>query len=227
MTSLLKPEVTLIVTSSVDGCLGSRDSDSLDQNKGWKDSNVVRGLVQQFFDFSHNSDIYNLTTGETMVRIGLNNEIYIPKKTDLRLIIIDFDDELSFLGVSRLANSVEKLILVTHHRRRDLVRKLLPKNCRIIIAGSQLPIVQLMNLLVIKCRVKKITIQSAGFLNNQWMSANIVDYLSVILYPLIVNKNGTPTFAGLEWFPVKPLQLISSQVFDTNYLSLRYKVLNI
>lgn len=229
MHTLSKPEVTLIVSSSVDGCLMSRDSDELDSHKDWKDSPIVRGVIQQFYDFSAATNIYNLTTASTMIRIGLNEETFSPKKDPVNLIVLDLHDELLPRAVVHLAASVEKLLVVTGTKRADISKQKIPANCQLLTSGLNMVPLKLMSLFKKKYHIDNITIQSAGPFNSQWLNANVVDYLTVIVYPLVVSTNGTPTFPKGSWLEdigVKPLQLISVNTFDTNYVSLRYKVVN-
>jgi len=224
-----KPEVTLIVSSSVDGCLVGRDSDELDRHKEWKDSPIIRGVVQQFYDFSTTTDIYNLITASTMIRLGLNEDAFKPKKGLLNLIVLDMQDELTLQGISHLSSCVTQLIVVFSHLRPDVPETKLPKNCRILVMNAEMRPAKIMSIFARTFGISKITIQSAGKLNSLWLNANTVDYLTIIVYPLVVSNNGTPTFSSInvaQHMTVKPLQLISAQIFDTHYVSLRYKVVN-
>ncbi len=229
MKTTPKPEVTLIVSSSVDGCLVGRDSDRLDQQKNWKDLPIVRGVVQQFYDFVNNSDVYNLTTADVMIGLGLNNQSFSPKKDLLNLIVLDVENELTPLALQNLAKSVENLIVIVGSSRPTTLDSALPSNVQLLRSEPSFDPVKIMRQLKKVFHVKKVTIQSAGQLNSQWLNANIVDYLTVVVYPLVVSSNGSASFPTATWLKkmtVKPLQLISAQTFDTNYVSLRYRVIN-
>lgn len=225
MTRTQKPEITLIISSSVDGCLVGRDSDSLDSNKDWKDLKIVRGVLQQFFDFSHNNkDVFNLVTAPTLLRVGIEAPVFIPKKENLRLVVIDEDNEINPRGIKNLSLSVEKLI-IANTRKNKLTRKY-PSNCQFIYYSKKIDMAHLVATLKQKYKVEKLTVSSAGLRNSQWIKTGLVDFITMIIYPLLVSRNGTPAFVEADLFAVKPLHLISAKIFDTNYLSLRYKVIN-
>jgi riboflavin biosynthesis pyrimidine reductase len=224
--SSLRPEVTLIIASSADGCLVSQDSDELDFNKNWKNSNLVRGIIYQFFDFIKNTEVYNVTTAEALVKLGVNDSHFVPKKNDLRLIVLDTTNKLTTLGVQNLAESVKKLIVVAHKQGTHLTTASLPENCRTYFYDKVLNLKKLMTSLKKDYTISKVTIQSAGKMNAQWLSAGVVDYLTLIVYPLLVGNNGTPVLFSETLFTIKPLHLFSSGVFDSNYISLQYRVIN-
>lgn len=226
MATPQKPEVTLIIASSVDGCLIGRESESMDANKVWKDSTMIRGIVRQFFDFSSESaDIYNLINAQTMVDLGVNELSFTPKKSDLRLIILDLEAELLPTGIANLGKSVEKLIVIQPARQKASGAKL-PSNTQLLTFKNTFDLNSIVRLLKSKFKVNKITVQSAGLLNSTWLASGLVDFLTVILYPLLVGNNGTNLLASSELFQVKPLKLLHSHAFDTNYFFLRYGVIN-
>ncbi|MEN8252802.1 MAG: dihydrofolate reductase family protein [Patescibacteria group bacterium] len=226
MDNLQKPETTLIVASSVDGCLVGRDSDDLDSNKSWKHSKNIRGVIQQFFDFSpHTSDVFNLVSVATVIRIGIENTTFVPKKEDVRLIVLDEDNKLSLKGIKNLALSVTKLIIVTTEKNK-FSSKSYPSNCHFLRYKKKIDINHLAEMLWKKYKVKKLTIQSSGLFNSRWIEFGLVDFLTVVFYPLLVSNNGTPMLIKSDLFTARPLNLISIKTFDTNYLLLRYKVIN-
>ena len=214
------------MASSVDGCLVGRDSDDLDANKSWKNKVGVRGLLQQFFEFSPNTDNYNLTTGQAMVQTGINARSALPKKENLRLIVLDRNMSLSSQGVRYLAESLDKLILVVGQRHPALRIKKLANNVTVIKMSFPLNLSGLMRQLRTRLQIKKVTIQSAGLLNSRWLEEGLVDYMTVIIFPLLIGSSGTPALINDHIFSVKPLRLVSSKIFNNNYLSLYYRVIN-
>jgi riboflavin biosynthesis pyrimidine reductase len=224
-TSLSKPEVTLMLASSIDGRLVSRDSDRLDSNKKWKKSNLVKSIIYQFFDFSENKTVYNLTSGSSMVRVGVNSDSFTPKKSSVRLVVLDSDKLLTAVGVTNLAKSVQQLILVTDHSQRHLKKGAL-SNCNFFFHKGEVDLVVLLKEIGKQFNVQKLTVQSEGLMNSNWIEAGIVDHLTVILFPILVSDNGTPTLVSNNNFSVRPLRLISMARFDDNYISLNYDVIN-
>lgn len=222
-----RPEVTLIVSSSVDGCLIGHDSENFDPNPHWKDTPKIRGRVHQFFDFSaENQDAFNLVMADTLVDIEANNPGFIPKKNNINLIVLDPEKKLTAAGLKNLAQSVKQLIVIMPTGSSGEV---MPANCRLFHFSPPWELPNILRTLRRECAVEKITIPSANLMNGRWLATGMVDYLTVILHPLIVGNNGSATFAWnpdgvLHFFPIQDLQLISVQSFDTDYVFVRYKV---
>jgi|GEM_PF-6639541 len=193
-----RPISTLILPISADGKLVSRDSIITDKDPSWRVQPHVTGYLQQFYDFS-TSDSYTLTTGEVMALSGVNHKISKPEKEDLSLVVLDFTQSLSTNGVTYLEQTVKNLLII-----KD---PLTPKE-----------IMDLLN----RHKIKNLTIHSTP-MNALWIQDNLVDYLTLIIYPLIVGESGTPvTSLGLS--KPKTLTLLETRTFDQNYICLRYKI---
>jgi len=224
---LPRPETTLIFSISVDGRITSRDSDKLDPDKNWKKKQGVRGILQQFYGITQSKNDYSLTTGQAMVKNGVNIKTILPsKKSKLNLIIWDQTSCLTTKGINYLIKSVNRLIFITKANNPYLKSKKIPKNLQLISYKRKANLKQLINQLKTKYKVKKLTIQSAGTLNSQWINQGLIDYLTVIIYPLLIGNSGTPVLIDTTPLKVLSLNLESSRVFDNRYLALRYKVIN-
>lgn len=193
-----RPTTTLILPISSDGKLVSRDAITTDKDPSWRVQPVVVGYLQQFYDFV-SSDSYTLTTGEVMALSGVNHKTSVSEKEDLSLVVLDFDHALTQAGISYLEQTVKNLIILREH--------LTPK--------------QIMSTLS-KEKVKHLTLHSTP-MNALWLQHDLVDYLTLIIYPLVVGESGTPvTSLGLK--DPKTLTLLETTTFDQNYVCLRYKI---
>lgn len=219
------PEVTLMIASSVDGCLVSGESFETDKNKSWKQSDEIRGLLYQFFDFSRDDTVYNLSTSRLLVQIGINNPRFKPKKEPIQMIVLDHWQLLTPIGIKNLSASVSKLVVITSDQSIEKDTSI-PSSVAFVHADAELNLKAILQTLAKKHKIEKVTIQSAGTMNSQWLESGVVDFLIVVIYPLLVGNNGTPVFSTKELITVRPLRLLSSNVFDTHYLSLQYRVLN-
>lgn len=193
-----RPTTTLILPISADGKLVSRDAILTDPDPSWRNRPGVVGYLQQFFDFSP-SDSYSLTTGEVMVLSGVNDKVGDPSPSDLQLVVLDFEHRLTKSGVTYLQKSVKDLIHITKTTSPARILELLSTK-----------------------KVQNLTIHSTP-MNALWLQNNLIDYLTLIIYPLIVGESGTPVASvGLQ--DPRTLTLIESRTFDTNYLCLRYAI---
>lgn len=195
---MTRPTTTLVLPISVDGKLVSRDAIATDKNPSWRVKPGVIGYLQQFFDFSSGGG-YTLTTGEVMALSGVNHKTSVGAKEDLNLVVLDFNHALTDSGVSYLQQSVNNLVHLTD--------PLTPK--------------QIMTELG-KHKIKQLTIHSTP-MNALWLESNVIDFLTLIIYPIIVGESGSPvTSLGLT--DPKTLELLETRTFDQNYLCLRYKI---
>lgn len=223
----IKPAVTLVLPTSADGCLISQDSQALDRVKTWKDSNQVKSIIYQFFDFANKKDAYTLVVGEAVVKLGVNEQSFVPKKSHLRLLVLDQTESISPLGLQNLSNSVQDLIYLAPSKVWPTSQQVKVSNVSFITYDEPKPNLQLILRQVVEQHdVKQVTIQSAGEMNARWLQAGVVDHLTLIVYPLLVSNNGAAVLTTKELFKIKTLNLVSFGVFDRNYISLQYDVVN-
>jgi riboflavin biosynthesis pyrimidine reductase len=214
----------MVLASSVDGCLTSGDSLPLDKNKTWKRQEGVRGYLQQSYSLSSEPGVFNLIPGITLVQTGVNYRTAKPAREDLRLIVIDHQRDLTPQGVLYLSQCVKNLIVVCGRVHPVTKIKSRPRNLSVITQ----PRFDRANLLhrLVKRNVTKVTIQSSGRLNAKWINEGLVDFLTIIIYPILVGTSGTPILTNPKLSVVRPLRLIDSKPFNFNYIALNYEVLN-
>lgn len=193
-----RPTTTLILPISADGKLISRDAELTDKDPSWRTRPGVIGYLQQFFDFS-SSEAYTLTTGAVMGLSGVNTKSGDPDKSELKLVVLDFMHDVTNIGVKYLRKSVKELIIVDQIQSpTQILQSLKAKG------------------------VDHLTINSTP-MNSTWIEENLIDYLTLIIYPLVVGESGTPvTSLGLT--NPQTLRLIETRTFDQNYICLRYAI---
>ncbi len=193
-----RPTTTLILPISADGKLVSRDALLTDKNPAWRTQPKVIGYLQQFYDFSP-SDAYTLTTGAVIALSGVNTKSGNPESSDLKLVVLDFNHDLTDAGMEYLKKSVEKLVVIrTVQSPRSILKSISDK------------------------KISNLTIHSTP-MNAAWLEEGLIDYLTLIIYPLVVGESGTPV-ASLGLTSPKTLKLLETRTFDTNYLCLRYAI---
>ena len=82
-----------------------------------------------------------------------------------------------------------------------------------------------------KYDAEKITIQSGGSLNGQFLRDNLLDYVNIVIAPLLVGGKDVSTLIDGESIhspeeldQLKALELIECKKLDHSYIQLRYKV---
>ena len=83
-----------------------------------------------------------------------------------------------------------------------------------------------------KYSAKAITIQSGGSLNGLFLRENLIDYVHLVVAPLLVGGKDTPTMIDgtsirfpQELHQLKALELLECHVLKNSYIELKYRVL--
>jgi hypothetical protein len=194
-----RPITTLILPISTDGKLLSGDAITTDPNPTWRNQSGIIGYLQPFFDFN-SSESYTLTTGTVIAHSGINSKTTIPLPSPLKLVVLDYEHALTTSGITYLAGSVTKLIHLTAPAHPH----------------------KLLETLYRKHKVTELTLHSTP-MNALWLEYGLIDYFTLLVYPLIVGASGTPV-ATLGLTSPRTLQLLESRIFDTHYICLRYRV---
>ncbi len=227
-----KPITTLFMIESLDGKISSGNSDNLDADKDWCKINGVKEGLHQYYEIEATTDFYSLNTGRVMSKIGVNERTEYHDKVDCRFIIIDNKPHLNEKGIDYICHWVDRLILVTtnkNHVAYSLQEKY--DNLDILFYDS-LDLSVLLSDMEEKYNAEAITIQSGGTLNGKFLRDNLIDYVNVVIAPLLVGGKDTSTLIDGEAITssedlnkLKALQLIGCKQLENSYIQLKYKVI--
>lgn len=227
-----KPVTTLFMLESLDGKINSGNSDNLDVDKNWCQIDGVKEGIHQYYEIEKTTDFYSLNTGRVMAKIGVNERTKYHEKVDCRFIIIDNKPHLNEKGIDYLCHWVDRLILVTtnkNHVAYSLQEKY--DNMDILFYDS-LDLKILLSDIRKKYNAEAITIQSGGTLNGKFLRENLIDYVNVVIAPLLVGGKDTSTLidgesitSSKELNKLKALQLIECNKLENSYIQLKYKVI--
>lgn len=227
-----RPVTTLFMLESLDGKITSGNSDNLDADKDWCKINGVKEGLHQYYEIEATTDFYSLNTGRVMAKIGVNDKKEYHEKIDCRFIIIDNKPHLNENGIDYLCNWVDKLILVTTNSNH-IAYKIQGKYDNLdIMYYENLDLKKLMLDLKNKYNVEKITIQSGGTLSGLFLRENLIDYVNIVIAPLLVGGKDTTTLIDGESITntqelnrLKALELIECNKLKDSYIQLKYKVI--
>ncbi|MCI8965772.1 MAG: deaminase [Clostridia bacterium] len=227
-----KPINTLFMLMSLDGKISSGDSDNLDTDKDWCKIDGVKEGLHQYYEIEQTTDWYSLNTGRVMAKIGVNNRKEKPKKVDVRFVIIDRKPHLNKNGIEYLCNWTEKTFIVTDNKNHPAYNLLDKLDNLEIIYYENIDLVELMEDLKNKYDVEKLTIQSGGTLNGEFLRNNLIDYVNIVVAPLLVGGSKTSTLIdgeaitkSEELSKLKALKLIECNVLKNSYIQLKYEVM--
>ena len=226
-----RPTTTLFMLESLDGKISSGNNDSLDADKDFCRIDGVKEGLHQYYEIECTTDYYSLNTGRTMKKIGVNNKKEYPNKVEVNFIIIDNKPHLNENGIDYICHWVEKLILVTTNKNH-IAYSLKDKYDNLdILFYEKLDLEMLLEDLYYKYNVDKLTIQSGGNLNGLFVRENLIDYVNIVIAPLLVGGKDVPTLidgkaieSDKELDQLRALELIECNKLDDSYVQLKYKV---
>ncbi len=228
-----RPINTLFMLMSLDGKINSGDSDELDVDRDWCTIDGVKEGLSQYYEIEKTTDWYSLNTGRTMAKIGVNEKKEKPTKIDCRFIIIDRKPNLTEKGVEYLCDWTEMLFLITDNKNHPAYNLLDKFDNLKILYYDKIDLKLLMKDLKEKYDVEKITIQSGGTMNCEFLRNNLIDYVNIVIAPVLVGGSNTNTLIDgksiskvEELNKLKALELLECNVLKNSYIQLKYKVLN-
>ena len=226
-----RPITTLFMLESLDGKITSGNTDELDADKDWCKINGVKEGLQQYYDIECTTDYFSLNTGRVMAKIGVNDRKEYHSKVEVVFVIIDNKPHLNQNGIDYICHWVEKLILVTTNKNH-IAYSLMDKYDNLdILSYETLDLAKLLEDLANHYDAKKLTIQSGGNLNGAFLRNDLLDYVNIVIAPLLVGGKDVPTLIDGESISsteelnkLKALELIECKKLECSYVQLRYKV---
>lgn len=227
-----RPITTLFMLESVDGKINSGNSDELDVDKDWNVIDGVREGIHQYYEIETTTDWYSLNTGRVMAKIGVNDKKEYHEKVNVRFIIIDNKPHLKESGIDYLCNWVDKLILVTTNKNHIAYSIKEKYDNMDILYYDTLDLSLLLEDMKKKYNVERITIQSGGTLNGKFLRENLIDYVNIVVAPLLVGGKDTSTLidgdsitSRDELSRLRALELVECKQLEDSYVQLKYKVI--
>ena len=226
-----RPITTLFMLESLDGKISSGNTDELDADKDWCKINGVKEGLHQYYEIEATTDKFSLNTGRVMAKIDVKDKKTYHSKVDVNFVIIDNKPHLNENGIDYICNWVEKLILVTTNKNH-IVYSLKNKYANLdILYYEELDLNRLLEDLSNKYKAERLTIQSGGNLNELFLRNNLLDYVNIVIAPLLVGGKDVSTLidgeaisSPKELDKLKALELIECKQLDDSYVQLKYKV---
>lgn len=227
-----RPITTLFMLESLDGKISSGSNDSLDADKDWCRITGVKEGLQQYYDIEQTTDLFSLNTGRVMKKIGINDRCDIPSKSVVSFIIIDNKPHLNEKGIDYLCKWVKNLYLVTTNKEHIAFSLQSKYDNLVILYYDELDLDLLLEDLYSKYTVDYLTIQSGGNMNALFLRNNLIDYVNIVIAPLLVGGKDTSTLIDGdsirsvdELNKLKSLELLECNKLDNSYIQLKYKVI--
>jgi 2,5-diamino-6-(ribosylamino)-4(3H)-pyrimidinone 5'-phosphate reductase len=225
------PITTLFMLVSADGKISTGSNDGRDFGKDLPSINSVGEGLHQYYDLEKQTDYYSFNTGRVMAKVGWNDEKEKVIQIDVIFVIVDNKPHLTERGLKNLLRFVKKLYVVTTNSEHPAVTV---KNDRleVIRYENKVDLTDLFGKLK-SYGAERVTIQSGGEMNADLMRSGLIDFVSLVVAPVMVGGRDTSSLLDGESLKtdddlrlLRPLELTGVDTLDGSYLHLRYKVIN-
>ena len=228
-----RPITTLFMLESLDGKISSGSSDNLDVDKDFCRIDGVKEGLHQYYELEGETDFFSLNTGRVMAKIGLNDRKEQPKKMEaITFIIIDNKPHLNENGIKYLCNWLGRLILVTTNKEHCAFNMQKQYDNLEILYYDTLDLKILLEDVYSKYNADRVTIQSGGTLNGLFVRNKLIDFVNIVIAPILVGGKDVSTLVDGESITdeselkkLMPLQLLECNKLEDSYVQLKYKVL--
>ena len=229
-----RPITTLFMLESLDGKINSGNSDALDVDRDWKNIDGLKEGLQQYYDIESTTDVFSLNTGRVMAKIGVNERENEPEKIEVvTFVIIDNAPHLNERGIDYLCRWVGRLILVTTNDTHPAFKMRENYENLDIFHYKTLDLAQVLHDVHEKYGAERLTIQSGGNLNCQFLRDDLIDYVNIVIAPVLVGGRDTSTLIDGEAISspeeldkIRPMKLLECKALNDSYVQLRYEVIH-
>ena len=226
-----RPITTLFMLESLDGKISSGANDNLDADKDFPKINGVKEGLHQYYELEQETDLFSLNTGRVMAKIGVNDQKEYHNKIDaVTFVIIDNKPHLNENGIDYLCHWVGKVILVTTNKEHPAFNTKY-ENLDILLY-DELDLNSLLEDLYSKYNAERLTIQSGGTLNGLFVRNKLIDYVNIVIAPILVGGRDVPTLVDgesikdeTELNKLLPLELLECNKLENSYIELKYRVI--
>ena len=227
-----RPITTLFMLESLDGKISTGSTDNLDVDKDYPKIDGVKEGLHQYYELEKKTDYFSLNTGKVMAKIGVNDKKEYGDKVDVTFVIIDNKPHLNENGIDYICHWVGRLLLVTTNKNH-IAYSLKEKYSNLeILDYETLDLKKLLEDLYSKYNAERLTIQSGGTLNGMFVREKLLDFVNIVIAPIIVGGKDVATLVDgdaitdeSELYKLMPLQLQECNKLENSYIQLKYKVL--
>ena len=211
---------------SVDGKISTGASDQLDVDQDFPKIDGVKEGLHQYYEFEQMTDLWSFNTGRVQQKLGVNEKDF-PAKSPVSFVILD-NHHLTAQGVRYLCAWSKTFVLITQNPAHPAF-SVTEDNLHIIRQDS-LNLSDAWKILEEDYGCKRLTIQSGGTLNGLLLRNKLIDYVDIVVAPILIGGKDTSTLIdGNSITSIEDLdalgvlQLEKCEVLEDSYIRLRYK----
>ena len=222
-----RPITTLFMLMSLDGKISTGSSDNMDFDKDLPTIIGLREGLQQYYDIEQTTDLWSLNSGRVQAKLGVN-EKPLPNKSSVSFVLID-NKHLNEHGIEYFCELSKTFILITTNKAHPAFN--MNKDNMHVIFQEKLSLSNALTILKDEYGCDRLTIQSGGTLNSLFLEEDLIDYVDIVVTPVLIGGKDTPTLIdgksitnNEELTRLGVLELIDCIKLDNSYLRLKYEV---
>ena len=228
-----RPITTLFMLESLDGKISSGSTDNLDIDKDFCKIDGVKDGLHQYYELEKETDLFSLNTGRVMAKIGVNDKKeYRDKINGVTFVIVDNKPHLNENGIDYLCHWVGRLLLVTTNKNHVAFSMKNKYDNLEIMYYDTLDLKKILEDLYSKYNAERLTIQSGGTLNGLFVRNKLIDFVNIVISPVLIGGKDVPTLVDGESITdeneldkLMALELLECNKLEDSYIQLKYKVL--
>lgn len=223
-----RPITTLFMLTSLDGKISTGDNDSLDFDADLPHVDGVKEGLHQCYEIEQTTDLWSFNSGRVQAKIGAN-ENPMPTKTPVSFVLVD-NTHLNEHGIRYFCARSDKFVLVTSNPDHPAY-SVNEDNLHVVFQES-LSLSDALERLYADFGCERLTIQSGGTLNGMLLREKLIDFVDIVVAPVLVGGKNTSTLIDGEGIKspnelssLGVLKLIEAKPLENSYLRLRYEVI--
>lgn len=229
MNVLDRPVTTLFMLMSVDGKISTGAVDEMDVDRDFPKVKGVKEGLHQYYEIEQTTDLWSFNTGRVQAKMGVN-EKELPSKTPVSFVLLD-NRHLTENGVRYFCAKSDRFVLITSNPEHPAFQ--VDEDNLYIICQETTSLSKAFERLKAEFGCQRLTIQSGGTVNSLLLREKLIDYVDIVVAPVLVGGKDTSTLidgkslmSESELSKMGVLQLTECDVLQDSYIRLRYKVLN-
>lgn len=223
-----RPVTTLYMLMSLDGKISTGSTDELDFDRDFPKIKGLKEGLRQYYEIEQTTDLWSFNTGRVQAKVGVNTK-EMPEKTPVSFVLLD-NHHLNAHGVEYFCARSKQFVLITTNRNHPAF-DVKEENLH-IICHEKLSLSDALTVLKERYGCQRLTIQSGGTVNALFLRENLIDYVDVIVAPVLIGGKDTATLIDgpslktqNELAQLGVLRLIEAETLQNSYVRLRYQVM--
>ncbi|MEN9328700.1 MAG: hypothetical protein RI947_1508 [Candidatus Parcubacteria bacterium] len=229
-----KPLTTLFMLSSLDGKISTGNVDELDVDKDFPRIVGIKEGLHQYYDLEKYTDRVSFNSGKVQAKVGVNHRTWEKDRDDVSFVVVDNKPHLDKQGTEYFAKRSDSFYLITTNKDHPaFALKDAYPTMHILFYEDKIDFIDVFRRFKEDFGIEKITIQTGGTLNAQFLRHGLIDRISIVVAPCLIGGKDTQSLIGGDSLQtqddlkkIKALKLIKCEVLDNSYLHVQYEVMN-